>query len=252
MGPALAVLLLSLCAGFSSAAGVEDAVATLARDAAALKGSAGPPRMIIVGDSHTQGIFGHTLQEKLLAAYPGWRIEVYAECGSSPLWFLPGNAASGHVSRCGTWFHRYAGVPPVLEDVTTSSATPRMFDLLASTPAVVVAAFGTNMADWETGGVFSMASAKTMADLIKGSGARCVWIGPPDGRGKLSEDAAAAQVVRLNAALRAAVQGPCSYRASNARCYGPPAGIHCGGNAARAWGAAAAHEVQNALASPAP
>jgi hypothetical protein len=247
-GPRL-LLLACLCAASTRAsAQVEDEAQALSQKAASLQSMAGAPRVLLLGDSHTVGTFGHELDAGLRAAYPGWRIETYASCGASPSWYLPGNAASGHTSECGTWFHRYA---PKLESVTAASATPLIDGLVASHPDTVIVALGANMANWKKGGIFGMETASALAAKIVGAGSRCLWIGPPDEAGHMPPDQAKAQVARLNAALRASVGEYCRYIESRTT-YSGGDGMHYYPEPAKAWAAQATAGVQAALGGRAP
>jgi hypothetical protein len=249
----LLLLLACLCASLPRAAAQgEDDARALAQKAASMKGMAGAPHVVVIGDSHTVGPFGHELDSRLRAAYPGWRIETYASCGSAPGWFLPGNGASGHTSACGTWFHRYSATDPSkLEDVTAATPTPLIGGLLASHPDTVIVALGTNMANWDKGGIFGMDSARALADAIAGAGSRCVWIGPPDEAGHMPPDQAKAQVARLNAALRGTLGASCRYLESHTTYSGSdPMQLHYPPGPAKAWAAQAAIAVQGVLGVP--
>jgi hypothetical protein len=245
----LALALLSASLTLAAAQPEIDARA-LAQKARSMKGMAGaPPHVIVIGDSHTEGPFGHELGARLRAAYPGWRIETYASCGAAPNWYLPGSAASGHTSPCGTWFHRYSAEnPSKLEDVTTASPTPLIGALLGSRPDTVIVALGTNMADWKKGGLIGMDTASALARAITGAGARCLWVGPPDGIGQLTREQATAQIAQLNAALPKALGGACVYLQSHTTYAGTdPQKLHYPPGPAKVWAGQAAAAVQGAL-----
>jgi hypothetical protein len=250
-GPRPLLLLLAfLCALPPRApAQIEDEARALSRKAAALQSMAGAPHLIVIGDSHTAGPFGHELDSLLRAAYPGWRIETYASCGSSPNWFLPGNGASGHTSACGTWFHRYSPKDPAtLESLTAAAPTPLIGTLLDARPDTVVVALGANMADWEKGGIFGLDSARTLSDAIVNGGARCLWIGPPDEAGHMPPDQAKAQVARLNGALKRSLGESCHFIESRTTYSGSdPMRLHYPPGPAKAWAAQAAAGVEAAL-----
>jgi len=199
----------------------------------------GAPRVVYIGDSHTVGTFGREIDSMLRSAYPVWKIETYASCGSSPSWFLPGNAASGHISACGTWFHRYDPKDPArLESLTAAAPTPLIGTLLAAHPDTVIVALGANMADWNKGGIFGLDSALALARAIAAGGARCAWIGPPDAAGHMPADQAKAQVARLNDDLRRTVGGSCAYvqsRTAYDRSWPDPMKMHYPPDAAKAW-----------------
>ena len=249
----LLLLLACLCAALPrvSAQG-EDEAAALSRKAASMQSMAGAPHVVIIGDSHTVGPFGHELDARLRGTYAGWKIETYASCGSAPGWFLPGNAASGHTSACGTWFHRYSAKDPsTLEELTSAAPTPLIGTLVASHPDTVIVALGANMADWEKGGIFGMASARALADAIVAGGSRCLWIGPPDEAGHMPPEKAKAQVTRLNAALRDSLGDSCRFLESHTTYTGSdPMRLHYPPGPAKAWAAQAAIAVQGVLGVP--
>ncbi|HEX4049036.1 MAG TPA: hypothetical protein VH309_14420 [Elusimicrobiota bacterium] len=246
----LLLLLACLCAfAPPTLAQSDDEVLALSQKTASLRGMAGPPRVVLIGDSHTVGPFGHELDARLRADYPGWRIETYASCGAAPGWYLPGTAASGHTSPCGTWFHRYSAQDPSrLESLDAAAPTPLIGSLLASRPDTVIVALGANMADWNKGGIFGLDSARALADEIAGAGARCVWIGPPDEAGHMPPDLAKVQGARLNAALRAALGGSCRFLESHTTYSGTdPMRLHYAPAPAKAWADQAAAAVEGVL-----
>jgi hypothetical protein len=251
----LLLLLACLCAlaPRASAQG-EDDVRALSRKTAALQSMAGAPHVVVIGDSHTVGPFGHELDARLRAAYPGWKIETFASCGSVPGWFLAGNAASGRTSVCGTWFHRYSAKgPSKLEDVMAASPTPLIGGLLESHPETVIVALGANMANWEKGGIFGLDSALALATQIIDAGSRCLWIGPPDEAGHMPPEAAKAQVARLNAALRTTLGESCVFLESHTTYSGSdPLQLHYPPGPAKAWADLAAAAVQGVLGGGTP
>jgi hypothetical protein len=228
-------------------AGVDTTAAPAAVSAAAPKD--GAKRLILIGDSHTAGAFGHALDGLLRKRVPA--VETYGSCGASPAWYVPGNGASGHTSACGTWFHRYSAADPAkLEEVTSASPTPLIGALLKEKPDVVVVALGTNMIDWNKGGISGLESAAALGSAIKAAGARCLWIGPPDGLGHLSREAATAQLAKLNSSLASTVSGTCDYLPSQTTyqaSWPDPEKLHYPPDAASAWAAQADGHVAAAL-----
>lgn len=251
-GPSPLLLLALLCAlAVPRASSQEDEARALSQKATALQSMSGLPRVLYIGDSHTVGFFGRELDSVLRASYPAWKIETYASCGSSPNWFLPGNAASGHTSPCGTWFHRYSPADPSkLESLTAAAPTPLIGSLLASRPNTVIVALGANMANWDKGGLIGINTARTLSDAIVASGASCVWIGPPDEAGHMPADAAKAQVARLNAALKSALGDTCRFVESHTtydRSWPDPMKLHYPPTEAKAWAQQVAPGVRKAL-----
>lgn len=251
-GPRPLLLLAIACALAPRAfAQYTDEVQDFSKKAGALQSMSGLPRVLYIGDSHTVGPFGHELDSALRASYPAWKIETYASCGSSPNWFLPGNAASGHTSACGTWFHRYDPQDPSkLESLTAKAPTPLIGTLLASRPDTVIVALGANMANWDKGGLIGIDTARALSDAIVAAGASCIWIGPPDEAGHMPRDAAKAQVARLNDALKAALGSTCRFVQSRTN-YDPswpdPMKLHYPEPQAKAWAQQVAPSVRAAL-----
>jgi hypothetical protein len=206
-------------------------------------------RLILIGDSHTAGTFGHALDGLLRKSVPA--VETYGSCGASPSWYVPGNPVSGHTSPCGTWFHRYSAADPSkLEEVTRASPTPLIGALLKEKPDVVVVALGTNMIDWSKGGISGLDSAAALGSAIKGAGARCLWIGPPDGLGSLSRAAATASLAKLNSSLASTLSGTCAYLPSQTTyqaSWPDPEKLHYPADAASAWATQADQHVEAAL-----
>lgn len=249
--PVLLLLAVLLASAVRAPAQSEEQGRALAEKARSLQSMAGAPRVLYIGDSHSVGPFGHELDAELRAAYPVWKIETYASCGSSPNWFLPGNGASGHASPCGTWFHRYnPRNPSQLESLTAAAPTPLIGTLLASRPDAVIVALGANMANWDRGGISGLDTARALANAVVAGGARCIWIGPPDEAGHMPPGQAKAQVARLNAALRSALGETCLFVQSHTsydRSWPDPMKMHYPPDAAKAWAQQVGPAVRRAL-----
>lgn len=196
-----------------------------------------PNRLVLIGDSHVVGAFGKRLDYRLRAADKRRLVDVHASCGAEPSWSLPDRPDGGRVSHCGTWTKRHLELPPyAVEESTEPRSTPRIAELLRpGAPTTVIVALGTNMADWKIAALKpDLAAAGDLARAIAASGARCIWIGPPDARGELDADTARRLWIRLDESLRAEVAFSCSYLTSRT-IYEGRDGIHYAPAAARAW-----------------
>jgi len=237
-GPRPLLLLAVLCTALGRASAQEDGQ-SLAGKARALQSMTGAPGILYIGDSHTAGTFGREIDAMLRSGYPTRRVETYGECGASALWYLPGNEVSGHTSDCGTWFHRYNPKDPSkLESLTAPAPTPLLPKLLASRPETVIVALGANMANWKKGGLYGVGLAKDIADAVGDAGARCIWIGPPDEAGFLTEARAREQNKRLNERLKETLGDSCVYipsRTKYDRSWPDAEKLHYPPDAAEAW-----------------
>ena len=96
-----------------------------------------------------------------------------------------------------------------------------------------------------------MAPARALADAIVAAGARCLWIGPPDELGHMSNPKA--QVEKLNKELSESLGDSCKYLESRTT-YSPewpdPMRLHYPAGPAKAWAAQAAFAVQGVLGVP--
>lgn len=131
-------------------------------------------RVLHIGDSHTVGIYGHEMDKLLRSS--GAQVETYGSAGSSPSWWFSGQTthsgfyskdAEGHVDQPANW--------------RSPHATPKFPDLVQKfQPNVIVISLGANLI--HASGKTIETQVEKMAQAAKASGARLIWIGPPDGR----------------------------------------------------------------------
>jgi hypothetical protein len=132
----------------------------------------GQQNILFIGDSHSVGIFGHTLTTLLEESLPDADITTVASCGSTPSWWL-----NGHIITCGFWRHNAGGS----ETNSLQGQTPKLDDLIGSVrPRSVIIALGSNMVplnnkQWRI-------DTETMMTQVTEKAAQCIWIGPPDAR----------------------------------------------------------------------
>jgi len=133
---------------------------------------AGGIKAVFVGDSHSAGPFGQTLDAGLRKH--GWDLSTYAVCGASLGWW---QSDSRHRLSCGYFVHA-SGQAPVIGEKAGQAAPPLPTIeqiLTQGAPNVFIIALGAN----SDGSDSSMAAngAKLLKRLPPQS--RCVWIGPP-------------------------------------------------------------------------
>lgn len=139
--------------------------------------SAGAGRILLIGDSHTVGTFGHEL-DRLLRRREGAVVETRGSCGSSPRHWR-----SGWTTNCGFFARRADGS----QDSGRSAPTPILADLLAGhRPGLVVIALGANLIGSRALEAAVRRETQGVLDTLAAADAppACVWVGPPHGRNK--------------------------------------------------------------------
>lgn len=136
--------------------------------------------LVFIGDSHSAGCFGQTLDESLrktINPHTGkpYLVRSAAACGSSASSWLNKKGAS---TKCG---HRICP-PKGACSVAAKGTSPPLEKLLAEAgpaprPRVTVIALGSNMlkSDFEK----TRREAERLIDQALAAGSHCVWIGPP-------------------------------------------------------------------------
>lgn len=127
--------------------------------------------VLFVGDSHSVGPFGWTLDQNFRDA--GHQVATYASCGSIPKWFI-----TGQNTPCGFFSRDLKGTKVQV----TKNPTPLIDKLLSDIkPDVVVMEFGGNYLNLPNDD-FVKNDIKTFIAKIKATGAACFWITNPDTR----------------------------------------------------------------------
>lgn len=137
---------------------------------AASPAPAAAARILIIGDSHTVGPFGSTLDEELRRQ--GHDVDVQAVCGASGVWWL---GPERFDLRICYYVHGYGGQAKA-QNGKPGVAPPFAKDLLATEPDVVVFALGSNP-DGNTAADTGAAAEKLLA--LTPPSAKCFWVGPP-------------------------------------------------------------------------
>lgn len=132
-------------------------------------------RVLHIGDSHTVGIYGREM-DKLMRS-TGAQVATYGSAGSSPSWWLQGTT-----TRSGFYARGEDGKVDSPADWETPRKTPKLPDLLKKhQPGVIVISLGANLINVKDGDIIEK-QVKDLAEVAKASGAKILWVGPPDGR----------------------------------------------------------------------
>ncbi len=133
-------------------------------------------RVLHIGDSHSMGIYGKTIDG--LMRDTGATVKTEAYGGANPQWFMNGQRAV-----CGSYSKDENG-----KEVSTGNNqinTPLLSDMLKNyKPSVLVVSLGANMLAYPESTQRSMITS--LLDQAKAAGCKIVWVGPPDSR-KLSD-----------------------------------------------------------------
>lgn len=137
--------------------------------------------MLLIGDSHTYGVFGQTLDQNFRQNDRFSSVDSFGSCGSSPQWW-----STGHSTQCG-YFERSRFTDYVVFKSLRHS-TPLMHVMVEQfLPSVVVIEQGANqiaLADNQEGLHQIEASSRRLAELAVSRGSTCIWVGSPNGRNK--------------------------------------------------------------------
>lgn len=137
-----------------------------------------PPRILMIGDSHSVGIFGHKFTELIKTFAPKVELMAVASCGSEPHWWLTGKS-----THCGL----RTLYPNGFDNTIHSAPTPKIDDLLNLTkPKITIVQLGSNLVllSRQEREIYTQA----MMDIVKSKGGQCIWISAPDSRKLSSAD----------------------------------------------------------------
>ncbi|MEA9357320.1 SGNH/GDSL hydrolase family protein [Bacteriovorax sp. PP10] len=137
--------------------------------------SAVNPTILYVGDSHSYGKLGVTIEKNLSTISD--RIILEASCGATPSTWLGNNKFEKTV--CGFW--KKDGKEEVRSQ---EHQTPKFADELAKyRPDVTIVQLGTNIA--VNAPKSATKSIVAMMNAIESEDSICIWIGPPDANSKV-------------------------------------------------------------------
>jgi hypothetical protein len=126
-------------------------------------------KVLILGDSHTVGTYGQTL-DRLFRADPGQQVRTFGSCGSIIRWWYTGQSTT-----CG-----YLGIDESGRKVESARLpTPFIPKILsAQKPDLTIVELGANYMVGYPESAIRADVARLLEDIRK-SGTRCVWVGPP-------------------------------------------------------------------------
>ena len=135
----------------------------------------GPPGVILViGDSHSAGTFGKTLDQELRTQFAQAKVSTYASSSATPAYYFDSTPSHGG------FFAHPDGKPAVSGTVKTpETITPSLPRLLDQTHAqVTVVALGTNLIGVSDEEVRKQITETVQAIQVHHS--HCIWVGEPD------------------------------------------------------------------------
>lgn len=148
--------------------------------------------ILFIGDSHSVGPFGQTLDQ--LLRDDGHSVETHASCGSIPKWWF-----SGQKTPCGFFSRDLNGNKTQLKE----APTPLISNLLSDIkPEWVIMEFGGNYVKTPSDD-FVIQDIQKLVSTVKSSGAKCLWVTNPDTRTYRTE------IPRLIALIKKAVSDSC-------------------------------------------
>ncbi|HNX74409.1 MAG TPA: LysM peptidoglycan-binding domain-containing protein [Candidatus Rifleibacterium sp.] len=197
-------------------------------------------RVLHIGDSHTCGIYGKTIDG--LMRETGAAVRTCGVAGSSPSWWL-----NGTVGKSGYYSRDEKGKVDQPADWRTPRQTPNLSGLIEEyKPNVIVFSLGANMA--YAGAEAIQKQVQSVCDIAKRSGCKIVWVGPPEPRNGVG---GSENYGRLYQNLKAAVEKYGSFVDSRNYTEYPASGgdgLHYSGNAgskiAKTWADKVFNQIQ--------
>ncbi len=130
------------------------------------------PTVLLIGDSHSVGAFGKTL-DSLLRSDPSREVRTVASCGSIIRWFYTGTS-----TPCG--FLKIDASGKMTE--TLKAPTPLLSGLLSEKkPDLIIVELGANYMVGYPDATLVRDTEQLLQD-IDSTGAKCLWVSPPDSR----------------------------------------------------------------------
>lgn len=161
--------------------GVAVSFDAIAADTAVSVPRASTIKVLVIGDSHTAGLFGHTLDQHLRGG--GLEVETHARPGATADWFFTGENRTAYAG-----FDRELGA---LKGTRAARVpTPKLPALLAQVhPDWTVVALGSNSMWLERRRLGD--ELRRVMTAIRAGGSQCIWVAPPD-MGSVPDSARAA------------------------------------------------------------
>ncbi len=137
-------------------------------------------RVLHIGDSHTCGAYGKAIDAMMRES--GATVNTYGVSGSNPRWWF-----NGTIGKSGYFAKDENGRVDQPADWRTPRATPILSELIKQKkPTVLVVSLGANLITGDDAGI--QAQVRSICELAKRNGTQLVWVGPPDGRNKSTDD----------------------------------------------------------------
>lgn len=131
-------------------------------------------RVLHIGDSHTAGIYGKVMDK--LFRETGAKVETFGSAGSSPSWWF-----TGKETKSGFYSKDENNNVDSNPNWKTPHKTPIFKDLVSNfKPNVIVISLGANLIKGDNETIEK--EVKRLCEAAKESGAKIIWVGPPDGR----------------------------------------------------------------------
>lgn len=206
-------------------------------------GSARFENTLFIGDSHSYGAFGKSVDAYLRSI--STNVTSIASCGSSPSNWMRTQAAY-QKTVCGYWRKDSANKEIRVKDHNIS---PFPEELKNIKPDLTVIALGTNILASPANIQREKAAAEKMLSQVAQSGSQCVWVGPPDAEKQPFKKNLSAGVSELRTL---AEKYNCLFVDSSQMTKykeGTSDGIHYGNSEAKAWGERVTAELKLKLQS---
>lgn len=131
-------------------------------------------RVLHIGDSHTVGVYGKEMDK--LMRQTGAKVQTYGSAGSSPSGWI-----KGFTTKSGFYSKDDKGNIDSNPNWKTPHETPKMSNLINNfKPNVIVISLGANLIKANAERIEK--EVKDLSEIAKESGAKIIWVGPPDGR----------------------------------------------------------------------
>lgn len=131
-------------------------------------------RVLHIGDSHTAGVYGKELDS--LMRNTGAKVQTYGSSGASPSWWINGN-----ITKSGFYSKDDKGNIDSPANWQDPHLTPLLIDLIKEfRPNIIIISLGANLVKATAENIES--EVKKICDIAKESGAKIIWVGPPNSR----------------------------------------------------------------------
>lgn len=201
--------------------------------------SAENPVILYVGDSHSYGKLGGTVEKNLSGVSS--KVVMHASCGATPNTWL--GTLKYEKTVCGYWMKEGETEVRLKEH-----QTPKFKDELARLrPDVTIIQLGTNIAA-SSKPQNAQASIEVMMKAVSTEGSKCIWVGPPDANSKVVTRAKVIEVNKMISDL--ASKNGCQYIDSLKLTKFPAnnsEGIHYPPSLSTDWGVKVSAEVLKIL-----